>query len=335
MSLSTKILVIIGSVLLLCLTAFIVYQQIENSQRNLAIETQVVKQKELLDNITRSMNEFATKANIEEFAQENNISLQIIQNDLDKLHAEIKSINVVTINSNGYTGDNLPGNTGVKNPNPPNTPTVDCNGKPLPCPNLDTYGYLLNRNNLQLSEKFDNTTVPIGSVGFSAWQQNPWNINILSRQYKLTTVVGMDENQRQYFYNKFTVNVDNKDYDVKIATATTKQEYPEAKFNFWNPRLFFGADFGMNTNKMTGEFTPSFNIGIMSYGQFKIQPDFSIIELGVGYGVVDRKPQIILTPVMYNVAKHLPLVNNMYFGPSFHLGTNGEFSIMGGLRVGL
>ena len=335
MTLSTKIIIAVTAIVAICLASFIIYKQIEISNQQTAIETQVVKQKELVDGITRSMNEYASKNDIEKFIKDNGINLKAIQADMSTLHAEIKSVNVVTIISGGKQGDNLPtDHTGPANPNP-QIPTVPCNGQNVPCPNADQFGYLKNRQDLPLTEPFGTLQVPIGEVGFSAWKPMPWMINIRPRTYKFSSVTGIDENQREYFYNKMTITVDGKDYDVKIDNATTKQIYPTATFSWWNPRLFLGIDGGYNLTATKGEFTPSANIGIMSYGMYKNQPDFSILEFGIGYGSISNKAQLVVTPATYNVGKHIPLMTNMYIGPSIHFGTNGDVSLMGGLRVGL
>jgi len=324
MSLFTKILITLGAILTIGALSFIIYKQNEIANRQIAIEAQVVAQKDLIDGITRSSNTYATKDDIDKFIAANNVNLKAIQDDLDKLNASVTAVNAIIVSSSGQHQTNVPTtSTGPDNPNP-----VDPK-------NQDPYGYQAHQENLDLSEDFSGTRVPIGSVGFSAWQKSPWTINVLPREYHVTTVVGTDENQRTYFYNKFGVKVNNKEYDVKIATAETKQEYPTAKWSWWNPRLFIGADAGINVNQVKGEFAPSLNIGIMSYGQYKTQPDFSVLQVGVGVGLVSQKPQFSVTPFAYNVGKHIPLMNNLYVGPSLHVNTDGDISVMAGVRVGM
>ena len=199
----------------------------------------------------------------------------------------------------------------------------------------------MKEQDLALNENFTTVQVPIGKVGFSAWQKDPWEVNISPREYNVDTVVGVDENQRQTFYNKFSVKVDNKSYDIPIKTATTKQQYPSATFSFWNPRLLMGLDGGINVGgvkaiPVSGEFTPSLSVGIMSYGQYKTTPDLSILEVGVGYGTVNKTPGIIITPIAYNFGKNLfsPFMNNTYIGPSVMIATDGSFTVGAGIRVG-
>lgn len=332
MTLSTKILIILGSILTVGMLSFIIYKQLEISNRQQAIESQVVLQKELVGNIMRSQNSYATKDDINQLIKDNGLSLKAIQDDLSKLHAEITAVNAIVVSSNGQHGTNLPSTgTGPSNPNPIDPVCKDG----TPCPTSDPFEYQKKTQQLSLHEEFGSTKVPFGTIGFSAWQKAPWSVDILPREYHVTNVVGTDENQRTYFYNKFSVKVDGKTYDVKISSAQTKQEYPEAKWSFMNPRLFAGIDGGFNISQNKAEFTPSASVSIISYGRFKAQPDFSVLQVGIGYGTVSRKPQLVITPFSYNIGKHIPLMNNTYIGPSLQAGTDGSVSAMIGLRVGL
>lgn len=322
MTLFNKILIGLAATLTLGLLFFIAYNQFEISKRQQMIETSVVQQKELLDNIMRSQSSYASKKDVEQFIKDNDVNLKTIQEDLNKLHAEITAINVLVVTSSGQHGTNLPSTgTGSENPNPPSD-------------NKDPFGYQKKTQQLSLSEKFGDVNVPFGTVGFSAWQKAPWSIDILPREYHVTNVIGTDENQRVYFYNKFSVKVDNKSYDVKISRAETLQEYPDSKWSF-NPRLYGGFDAGLNASNVKGEFTPSVSVAMFGYGRYKNQPDISVLQVGAGYGMVSKKPQFVITPFAYNVGKHIPLMNNTYVGPSVQLGTDGGVSVMLGLRIGL
>lgn len=332
MSLSTKILIWLGVIVTLGALGFIIFKQNEISNRQAAIESQVVAQKQLVDGIVRSQSTWTTKDDMDKFIKDNGINLKAIQDDLDKLHGEVQAVNAIVVSSNGQHQGNLPSTgTGPVNPNPP-TPVPCVNGV---CPNQDPFGYQKLQQDLALNEDFGGTKVPIGSVGFSAWQQAPWSIDIKPREYHVSTVVGTDENQRQYYYNKFTLKVDNKDYEIPIKSATTQQIYPEAKFSWFNPRLYLGVDGAVGLNPVRGEFTPNLSVQLMSYGRYKTQPDFSILQVGGGYGTVSQRPQLTIAPVSYNIGKHIPLMNNTYLGPVISVGTDGNVFVGGGLRVGL
>lgn len=338
MSLSTKILIFLGAALTLGLLSFIVYKQIEMSQRQQAIEEKVVKQKELLDGIVRSQSEYTTKKDMEQFIKDNGANIKTIKEDLDKLNAEIKIVNLVVTNSRGFNGTNLSSTSTEPNHNPI-SPTVNCNGQDIPCPNADPFEYMKNKQNFALNEKFDNVQIPVGQVGFSAWKKEPWDVNILPREYNVISVVGTDENQRHYFYNKFTIKTDNKSYDVKINSAQTKEVYPEATFSWFNPRLYLtsGGNINVTTFPINGSFNAGATIQLMSYGKFKKMPDISIFQVGASYQSSDNQFSATINPISVNFNKIIPndLINNTYIGPSVHIGTSKNIFMGLNLNVGL
>ncbi len=330
MSLSSKILILIGFLAFLGISGLIVYKQFEISARQDAIEKQVVAQTELANGITRAMATYATKEDINNIAKENNVNMKTIQDNLDKLNASVTAINVVTAHSKPQTGTNQPSTGTEPGENPP----------PVAATYPDPHGYMQKTQTLKLDEKFATSngvdaSIPLAEIGFSAWQAKPWSYKVPQREYKVTTVLGTDENQRQYAYNKFAITTNGKEHEVKIANSTFAQEYPEAKFRFFNPRLYLGVDAGVNVTSLRGEVTPNVSLQVMSYGRYKNQPDLSVLQVGVGYGLDAKKPSVSVTPIMYNVGKHLPLMNNLYVGPSLQVNTAGDVGIMGGVKVGL
>jgi hypothetical protein len=324
MTLLNKVFIWLGAFLLIGALGFIIYNQIESSRRQDAIEQNVVLLKQLADGTTRSQSTWATREDVEKLIKESSVDLQVIKKDLNKLNADISTINVAVSASQGQHNTNVP-----------TIPGSTTNPNPIDPTNPDPYGYMRQQQTLKLSESFGDVKLPIGSVGFSAWQKDPWNYDVKGREYHLNTIVGTDDKQRQYYYNKFIVKIDGKDYIVPIQSAVTQQVYPEAKWSWWNPRLFIGVDGGVNINQFKGELTPNIDVALMSYGKYTSQPDFFILQFGVGYGINSEKPQFIFTPVTYNVGQHIPLMNNAYVGPSIHVGSGGDVSIMAGVKVGL
>ena len=332
LNLTAKIAIFVGGVILFIMGSVIIWKQFQISTRQDAIEQQVVAQKSLADGITRAMAQYATKQDIDNMAKDNNVNLKAIKDDLDKLNASVTAINHISVVSKPQVVTSVPSTSTTPGETPP----------PVPATGMypDPYKYQQNVQKLQLDEQFVNSTdtaasVPFGEVGFSAWKDKPWNYTVPSREYKVTTVLGTDENQRQYAYNKFAIATGGKDYDVKINSSVFKQEYPMPKFSFFNPRLYLGADAGINVVKLRGEASPTISLQLMSYGKYKTQPDLSILQVGVGYGLDSKSPNVSLAPVMYNVGQHLPLMNNLYVGPSVNINTSGDVGIMGGIRVGL
>ena len=326
-----QIIIIVGALLLVTATALITYKVVEISDRQKRIEDEVTKQKELSDNIWRSQTEFATRKDLESFIKSNGVNVDVVKKDLDKLQADIAAANVLIFKSLGSFRTDLPGIPGVINTSY-NTPV--CSDGTV-CPDIDKYKYFSREDIYPLVENFGKIQVPIGKVGFSAWKEKPWSEYLLPRDYKVTNIVATDENERIYFYNKVIIKTDDKEYEIPIYQANVKQQYPEAKWSFWNPRLFLGADGGVGVNPVQGEFIPSLSLGIMSYGKFKTNPDFSVLQVGAGYGVVSQMFKFSFTPFAYNVGQHLPFMKNLYLGPSVHVSTDGNVNIMAGVRVGL
>lgn len=318
---------------------FTIYQAHAIGVRQAAIEEQVVASKQLADNINRAMATWATKADLEQFAKDSNTNLDAIKKDLATLNSNLTAINVITVHSSGQTASNLTSTDAIKDPNaaPPDAQTITCDGKEVSCPNIDPHGYQGTTQQLALNESFGEIKVPFGSVGFSASQAAPWSLDVKPREYKITTVLGTDENQRIMAYNKMTINTDNKDYEIPIANSEIKQEYPMPKMSWINPRLYLGADFGLtvNTLPIKGEAGPNLAIQLASYGQYKNQPDLSIAQIGIQYDIASKKPDFLLRPISYNIGKHLPLMNNLYIGPAIHVNTESDVSITLGIAAAL
>jgi hypothetical protein len=332
-----KILIGIGSTIVVLMLGYMIYNQEKIKSQQTALQSSIVAQQTLVDGIVRSQSQYATSADLAKFAADNDLNMKAIQDNLKTLNSQLASINVITATSTGQNTTNVPTtSTGPSNPKPSTPVVVACTGGTATCPNQDPFGYQAKQQNLVLNEDFSNIKVPIGTVGFSAWQQNPWDVQVVPREYNVDTVVGVDENQRQTFYNKFTVKVNNKDYDIPIKTATTEQVTPKATFSFWNPRLLVGMDGGVDVNAVKGAFIPSLNLGIMSYGQFKTTPTLSVLEVGIGADVVAKTGELVITPVAFNFGNKFfsLLMNNTYVAPSVSIGTTGNITIGAGLRVG-
>lgn len=337
MTLLNKILLILLGLVLVSAAGFIIYQQHEMSTMQTQINNSMVAQKALLDGITRSQASYATKQDLDAFAAQNGVDLATIQKDVSTLKATITGMNQVVVSSGGENQGNLPSTGTTPNTTPSTVPTVSCNGQQIPCPNADPYKYQQNQQLMQLNEPFSNTPVPMGAVGFSAWQQNPWDVVIYPRSYDVTNVLATDQDGRQYVYNQFAITTNGKTYKLPISTAKFVQQYPAPSFSFWNPRLFLAADGGVVINHapVTGEVTPNISFGFLSYGKSKVTPDWSFLQVGLGYGGVSGKGQVEVSPVQYNIGAHIPFMKDTYIGPSIGFGFNGNIDIGAGLRVGM
>ena len=326
MSLSTKIIIAISAILLICFGGFVIMKQIDTVNQLTLIQKSIVEQKQLLDNISRAQAQYVSKGDLEAFAKQQNIDLSVIQKDLDSLNAQVQAISGITIVSKEQKQTNLPSTTTTPGENP--TPVT---------PGSDPFGYLSNTQHLSLNEKFSNTDVPFANVSFSAWRGKPWDLSIAERKYSITSVLGVDSKNKHYMYNKFAIQTSGKTYDIKIDDNKFLEEMPQSTFKWFNPQLFLGIDGAINISRipLMGEFSPHINLGIMTYGKFDNQPDLSILQVGIGYGITNKTPQVVISPIQYNVGNNIPLMHNLYIGPSIQIGINGDIGIGAGLKVGL
>jgi hypothetical protein len=326
MTIVNKILIICCVLLGVGLVSYMIYNQEVIKKQNTQLQSQVVAQQQLIDGIVRSQSQYASAADLAKFAADNDINLKAIQTNLQSLNSQLSSINVITADSSGQIATNVSStSTGPANPNPVAAGTSD------------PFGYMKNEQQLALNEDFGTLKVPFGTVGFSAWQAAPWNINILPREYNVDTVVGVDANERQTFYNKFTVDIGGKTYDIPIKKATTEQRLPKATFSWWNPKLFLTAGGGLNITSLpvNGSFNVGATMEIMSYGIYQTSPTLSILQLGAGYQSNKNQFTAIINPINYNVGKLVPgnLANNTYLGPSIQFSPNGN--VFAGLNISM
>lgn len=324
MSTKAKVWTIIGVVALICLLLLIVKYQYDIIQRQKAIERSFVEQKELADGIMRSQSSYATKKDIENYAKDIGLNLKPIKDDLNKLNADIKSINTVRIITPGETIIHKESTRIIERDNP----------EPIDPNNPDPHGYMQSNQKLELVEPFSDQKIPFGEAGFSAWQANPWDLKVYSREYQLTNVVGQDENGKHYVYNKFSINVNGETYDVKVTEAKTLQELPKSKFRF-SPRIFFGADGGLYVTDPNPAINTTVQVFWASHGQTKPDPNWIFLGTGLGYEAMQNRLGFTFTPVSYNVAHHIPLINNLFLGPAVSFDLNKDVALMLGLRVGL
>ncbi|HVI42756.1 MAG TPA: hypothetical protein VM577_19285 [Anaerovoracaceae bacterium] len=315
--------VIAGLVMLVACLIFVIKNQLDLAARQEAMEKSVVEMKQLGDGIIRSQSQYVSKNDLDQFGKSLSVNLDLIQKDLDTLGANLQGINSIIAASSGFHGTGLP-----------STNTSPGDNKP-PANVPDPYGYLINQQNLAINEPFGSTQVPFGQTGFSAWKDKPWSLDIYPRNYKVTTVIGQDEDGRHYTYNKFVVDVQGKSYTVPVQESKFEEVYPESKFRF-SPRIYLGVDGGAVVNPAPkADLTPNVQVALFSYGKTKVDPDWSILGVGVGYETQASRPVLVVSPAYYNVGHHIPLINNLHVGATVSLDTQGGIGILGGVHVGL
>ena len=324
MTWQAKVGIGVAIVAIIAALLFIVKSQNDIIQRQKMIEQSFIEQKELVNGITRSQSSLMTKKDLETWAKANKIDLDPIKKDLDTLGASVEGIQTVKVQTPGYKGANLPSTKETPNPDPV---VVDPD-------NPDPFGYLNKRQELKLDEPFGNATVPFGSVGFSAWKENPWDLQIKPREYGVDTVLGVNEDGQHIPYTKVYVSVDGKRQEVKISESKWREVLPENRFRF-DPRLYAGMDGGVYFTKVSGAATPNLELSLFSYGKTKSNPEWTFLGFGLGYEMVSKELAIVLTPVAYNIGKPLPLVDNVHLRPTLMATPKGDFGIMLGVGFGL
>lgn len=265
-----------------------------------------IKQKQLEDNITRSSTSFASKEDIKKILNESKIDLSKIENDLEGLNAKIDSVNKVQVVSVYQKQENIPTENSI-----PKTDPIEVKKDDL---KQET-------QYVSIGEQFKNTRVPFGKVGFSYWRNNPWEYEVYKRNYKITNVIAKDSNNNTVVYNKFSINVDNKDYDLELDSADNIQIMPENKFHFY-PKIFLGFSSGYNINKSFDSSVFLYG-NFIQYGQFKNNPKLSLLNLGLGTNFNTYK--VSLVPVFFNLQNISKFLQNSYIGPGFAYGFNNSY----------
>lgn len=318
MTIVQKVLVWVGAVIFITAIGFIVWKQLEIAKNQEKINNSLIEQKELANGIMRNMSQYVSQKDFEAFAKENNINLQTIQKDLDKFNAKADSITVVNTTTPGTSNSGVP----------------STNTKPTPEPlSIDKYNYLKNIQYLKLDEPFKEQSLPFANISFDASKEKPWGYEVFARKYSTINVVGKDQDGKGYYYSKFMITTQGKTYELKIDDAKTVQETPKASFSFWNPKLHIGFDGGVNLNSVQPTVIPMVGVSIFSYGLYKNNPDWTFLGVGAGFDIISKRANILITPAAYRLP--IPLTANTYLAPSLGISTNGDFSILGGIRVGL
>lgn len=318
-----KLLSTIGVLALIAGLLLIIKYQRDIIAKQAIIQNSLVDMKKLPGDITRDQTQYASPADLDKLANSLNLTLGPIKDDLAKLNAHVTGIQTVTVNSTGENKTNVASTkTEVRTgPIPANEP-------------VDPYSYQKNKQTLDLVEPFGKTNVPIGSVGFSAWQKNPWNLAINQRVYSATNVLGQDEDGKTYTYSRFAVTTGGKTYNIDITDAKLVEELPQAKFRF-SPRLYLGVGLGTLISQPQFELVPNLELVLFSRGLNSVYPTWTFLGVGMGYSINANHVQFLMSPVSYNVGQYIPFMKNLYVSTDVGLNMHGEFSILGGIKVGL
>lgn len=333
MTTKTKIIISILVILLISILLFVIKLQYDAINNFKSIESSLIEMKQLQDNIVRNESKYVTDKQLKDFAKESNIDLAPIKRDLKELGAEIRGISKVVFITPGGSYIGLPSTGSIPRPQTPASPPKAKCSDGTKCP--DEFGYLSATQELELKEPLANgKNMPWGKASFSAWRKNPWDYKVYSRRYASVSVISMDEDERHFVHSKMYVEVNGKKEDLPIAKAEFVEEYPESKFRL-NPNIYLGVDAAVKPSPFEGDGIPNLTLSVFNYGKFKNKPDWTILNLGFGYAIDDKGPVFTINPVSYNIANHIPLISNMYIGPSFNIGFNKAIYLGFGTHIGL
>lgn len=330
---STKYGIIAAIVLIVAAMLFSIKYLYDQLQKERALRNQKEIEFKQLEAGVRSKSEYVTKKDINDLAKSKEIDLAPIKKDIKELGAKMEGISHTTSRSGGYVAVDLPSSKTTERPDKPSNEEMKLkcdDGKELKCPGEK---YLRNRQVLALEEPFLRQNVPVGEVGFSAWKANPWDKYIYPREYSSITVISRDENDRINVHNKLHITANGEKYSIPIEKAEFMQIYPKNRFRF-SPRLYLGVGAGLRFPP-AGEVTPNLQLTLFSYGKTKLNPDMTFLGLGVGYETQSQLVSFVLSPINYNLGKHLPLVNNLYIGPVISLNKDMNIGALLGISVGL
>ena len=145
------------------------------------------------------------------------------------------------------------------------------------------------------------------------------------------TAHGVDE----YRVDVHTVGDDGKRVrDLKLESFSIVETTSDAKgFHFFNPRI--GYSVGYDWRPQDG-FASTFgaDISIASYGETRDDLTWRFVKLGGSYSFEDDKGRFDACPAAYNLADHIPLLTNLWFGSCYSLRSDGSHGIqinLGGL----
>lgn len=335
-----KIGFIVAVVLLVLAAGVILKLQWDAKQEREALAQKMVEMKQLQDGIVRSQSQYVDQESFDKFAKNLDLNLDVIQDDLDNFGAQIQGINEVVVGSRGQVSSGLP--SSGTSPRPGDSDDLPTCPDGSVCP--DPYGYLTNTQRRDLFEKFNNgTDVPIGNVSFEAWKEKPWSLHILPRKYKVSTVLGEDENGRHYVHNRFRIQAGDETYDIPVERSEFVEKRPEAQFRV-DPHINLGATPGVTIEtgslspdrpRARAEIQPTLTVSPFSYGHTKVNPEWTFLGVGIGYESQNVDLGIVVEPVSYNLGHQIPFVRNLYLGPTVGTDTHGRVFVGGGIRVGL
>lgn len=155
----------------------------------------------------------------------------------------------------------------------------------------------------------------------------------LHQKFSLKIVKIKKENSSGYLANLSEIDNTGKIVSTGKIDSFEVSEVPAEKLTkkmfWWNPKLDIGIAGLFNLSQAT--WGADVGISIATYGLTKDDVSWKFGRVGIGINK-DTNAYINIVPAQYNIAKHLPLVSNIFVGPSYNFIPNGSSFI--GVNIG-
>ena len=159
----------------------------------------------------------------------------------------------------------------------------------------------------------DGKDIPIAWAMFYPYRDEDKQWKIGTYELKSDTKIIESENRDGSFNRYAEVDLFSKGEKLPIKINSIeweKVERNEKSFFWWNPRL------GLSSILST-ELALGLNISIMSYGKTNIDLDYRFLTFGLDYDNINVG--LNFEPFSWNIGKMIPLINNIFIGPSVNL----------------
>lgn len=286
------------------------------------IQKSIIEMKQLSNNVVRSETQYVTPGDLNKFADNLDLKLGPIKDDLKSLNANIKGIQVTKVVSTGSVETNLISDKTEVRKDPI-----------VPGESLDKFGYLKSVQVLNIEEPFsDGKKIPFGEAKFSAWKDKPWDLTVSPRQYTSISVLGQDEDGKHYTYSKFSMTVDGKTYDLKVNDSKFQEEIPASKFSWWNPKFYISLGDGVGISNAKNNVFAGLYFSPFSFGKTKLKPNFIFLQFGPNTN--GSSLGLTVSPFQWNIGEYIKVINNTYIGPDL-FWINNTFYLGGSISVSL
>jgi len=135
----------------------------------------------------------------------------------------------------------------------------------------------------------------------------------LHQQFEIVEVQGKNEEGQTVFLTQvFELNGESRVEELKISKRSAASlDESDRKFRWWNPHLELGIQ-----GQVLGDVDigPQLTFSALSYGRSKVENDLRFLSLGAS--VLNDSIAPTLIPIEVNVSRNLPLVTDIWLGPS-------------------